>query len=303
MMMPPDPQLVTRIRQTITKEIYLAFGRSDHWWGRRIFDPLLWLPVQRFAIRAAQFDADVAGPGLAAAARNMLSGFVENVCVYGAENIPESGPLLLAGNHPGAYDSLAIVTGVRRDDVHVVASGVDFTRSLPVIARRLIYVTPDAGMRMKAVRECLRHLQSGGTLLIFPTGLVDPDPGLWPDEAYQTLQNWSQSLALLLQRAPETQLVIVTTSHVLSESAARSHLIRLVNQEWQRRRLAEYVQVIQQLALGRKFHLLPRVSFAPPVSVRGMDSSSIRKIVQESAHKALEAHLRCLEDQCWYTIS
>ena len=302
-MMPPDPQLVTRIRLAITKEIYLASGRPDHWWGRRIFDPLLWLPAQRFATLAAQFDEDTAGPGLAAAARNMLSGFVENVCVYGAENIPEKGPLLLAGNHPGAYDGLSIVTGVKRNDVHVVASGVDFTHSLPVMSRRLIYVTPDAGVRMKAVRDCLRQLKSGGSLLIFPTGLVDPDPALWPEKANQTVQNWSQSLILLLQRVPETQLVIVTTSHVLAESALRNPLTRLVSEEWQRRRLAEYIQVIQQLVFGRKSHLLPQVSFAAPISLQGMDSAMMQQSILEKARAALAAHLERQTQEGWLTIS
>jgi hypothetical protein len=156
---------------------------------------------------------------------------------------------------------------------------------------------------MKAVRECLRHLQSGGALLIFPTGLVDPDPGLWPEHAHQTLQNWSPSLALLLQRAPETQLVIVTTSHVLSELAVRSPLTRLVHQEWQRRRLAEYIQVMQQLVFGRKFHLLPRVSFAAPISVKEMDSASIQRQMQAGAQQALAAHLSRLDDPGWYTLA
>jgi len=290
-MMPPDPQLVTRIRRAITKEIYLAFGRPEQWWGRRFLDPILWLPAQRFAVRAAQFDQDVSGPGLSAAARNILQGFVENVCVHGAENVPEQGPVLLAGNHPGAYDGLAIMTGLRRKDIHLVVSGVDFTRSLPVTSQRLIYVTPDAGVRMKAVRECLRHLRAGGALLIFPTGLVDPDPSLWPEAAHQTLHGWSQSLSLMLRRAPETQLVITTTSHVVSKAAARSLLTRLVNEDWQRRRLAEYVQVIQQLVLRRQFHLLPRVSFAPPLSVQGVAPAAVPDLLLEKAQAALTLHL------------
>lgn len=301
--MPPNPQVVTRIRRAITQEIYNAFGLPRQWWGRRVFDPLFWLPTNRFAVRVAQFEEDAGRAGTAEAARNMLRGFVKNVCVWGAENIPAQGPLLLAGNHPGAYDGLAVLTGLRRSDVHIVASGVDFTRSLPVMSQRLIYVTPDAGVRMQAARQCLRHLNSGGALLIYPTGLVDPDPALWSEAAHKTLLNWSHSLTMLLTRVVQTQLVIVTTSHVLSEAAMRSPLIRIVRPEWRQRRLAEYIQVIQQLVLGRRLDLAPRVSFAPAISMREMNSAEIQRTVLEAAGVALTAHLKLPVEACWNTLS
>jgi putative hemolysin len=300
--MPPNPKLVAQIRKAILQEIYYAFGLPSQWWGRRLFDPLFWLPTQRFALRIAQFEEDAADAGLAVAARNLLRNFVENVCVFGAEQVPSEGPLLLACNHPGAYDGLALLTGLRREDVYVVASGVDFTHSLPLMEQRLIYVTSDAGARMKAVRESLRHLLAGRAVLIFPSGLVDPDPALWPEQARQALRSWSQSLVLLLRRAPEARLVIVTASHVLAETCLRSPLTRLVRQEWQRRRLAEYLQVIQQLALGRRVNLIPRISFSAPVSLQGLKAEAISQAVLDHAQKALAVHLSRQPVECWHTI-
>jgi putative hemolysin len=176
----------------------------------------------------AQFEEDAASAGLTAAARNLLSGLVENVCVFGAEHIPAEGPLLLACNHPGAYDGLALLTGLCREDIRVVASGVDFTHSLPVMEQRLIYVTPNTGVRMKAVRESLRHLHAGRSVLIFPSGR-DP-AGTWLAQALiftELVPKPGAASAPRLKRAG-----IVTASHVLSACTARLPLVR---EEWQRR--------------------------------------------------------------------
>jgi hypothetical protein len=287
-----DPRRVAIIRSTLTQEVLNAAGLPRQWWGQGLVDGLLWLPTRRLALRMARFDADAAGLGFAAASQNLLRGFIEQVSFWGREHIPPQGPLLLACNHPGAYDAFAVVAGLPRDDLRVIASGVDFLRSLPVTSERLIYVTPQAGVRMAAVRQGLRVLQEGRLLFIFPTGLVDPDPALWPDLAGRALQSWSQSVEIFLRRAPQTTLVIAITSHVLSVACARHPLTRLVRQDWQRRRLAEHIQIIQQLAFGRCFGLAPRVSFSPPCALSDLGRSDLRKAILDRAAQALQEHLR-----------
>jgi hypothetical protein len=287
-----DPKLVAAIRRTLTQEVLNAAGLPRDWWGQKALDALLWLPTFRFSRKMARFDAEVASLGLAAASANLLQGFVERIGFWGQENIPMEGPVLLACNHPGAYDSFAVAAGLRRDDMHLIASGVNFTRSLPEMSRRFIYVTPDAGVRMAAVRQGLRHLERGGLLLVFPTGLVDPDPALWPQEAQGALQGWSQSLDIFMRRVPETRLVVAVASHVLAESCIRHPLTRLVRQDWQQRRLAEYLQVFQQLVFGRRFGLAPRVSYMPACSaVELQGQGGMHQEIHVCALQALQWHL------------
>jgi hypothetical protein len=207
------------------------------------------------------------------------------------EQIPASGPVLLACNHPGSYDGVAVLSGMPRNDVRLIASGVDFTRSLPTMSQRLIYVTGDSGVRMAAVREGLRHLQAGGVLMIFASGLVDPDPALWPDQARLALRDWFGSVAMFLRHIPQTRLVVTITSHVLADTVMRSPLLRLVKLDWQKRRLAEYLQLMQQLALRRRFNLSPRVSFAPALTLSELGGRDAQAGILVQAERSLEEHV------------
>jgi hypothetical protein len=283
-----SPTLVTEIRRAITQEIYNALGLPRQGWWRKLFDGVFWLPAQRFAAKSARFDRDLAEFDLQTAARNMLSGFVEQAKIFGVDRVPQSGPLLIASNHPGAYDGLVILSALPRKDIFIVVSGVDYTRSLPTASQRLIYVTPEPGVRLLAVRQCIRHLRSGGAVLIFPSGLVDPDPALFAEPARLALHKWSGSLDAMLRHAPQTRVLVTIASGVLDESCLQSPLTRLVKQDWQRRRLAEYVQIVQQLVLGRKFGLTPRVSFAEPFRLADLSSD---ETLLGRAERAFTAHL------------
>lgn len=290
-----DPHRVAAIRRTITQEVLNALGLPRQWRGRVLVDALLWLPTRRFAHQMARFDAEIARSGIAAAARHLLAGYVNQVLVWGIEHIPPQGPVLLAGNHPGGYDTFAVLAGLPRPDLCMVVSGVDFTRSLPEASQRLIYVNADPGVRMMAVRQSLRHLRQGGVLFIFPTGLVDPDPTLWPDQALQALQNWSGSLEILLRQVPETRLVIAITSHVLAPACAYHPITRLARLEWQKRRLAEYWQIFQQLWLGRQFNLSPRLSFSQPCTIAELGRSELRQAILARAVQTLTDHIHRAE--------
>jgi hypothetical protein len=59
----------------------------------------------------------------------------------------------------------------------------------------LIYIDPHAPINISGVRSMIRHLEFGGSVLIFLSGRVEPDPAILPS-AHQALQNWSQSIEL-----------------------------------------------------------------------------------------------------------
>ena len=257
---------VAELRSSLIDEIFNALGLPAKSWLRRFLWPLAWTPAHRFAQLAGNLDHWVAQYGTREAARRLLERFISRVEVYGEENIPAQGPLLIASNHPGALDGLIIVSNLPRGDLKFVVSDVSFFHSLTFTSRHLIYAPPDAPGRMLVLRSAMRHLQEGGTLLIYPTGLVDPDPAVFPFAA-QPVEAWSPSLALMLDKVPGTRLLVTVVSGVLAPECWRHPLVRLRSGTWEKQKLAEFIQIIQQLVLGRRYPLVPRVTFAEPVTL------------------------------------
>jgi putative hemolysin len=92
--------------------------------------------------------------------------------------VPQSGPLVVVANHPfGALDGLCAIStlGRRRTDVAVLANS-ELAR-LDALARIVIPIDPFGGgasrdVNVAGLRRALRHLGSGGALLVFPAGEV-----------------------------------------------------------------------------------------------------------------------------------
>jgi hypothetical protein len=256
---------VDELTRTISIEILDAAGLPRNSPLQPLLRPLVWPPAHRFATLAGEFDRRVASAGLMDATGWALSLLVDSTRAHGGEDIPASGPLIIASNHPGSYDGLVIAKHLGREDFKVIASDVPFLRSVRASARYLIYATPDTSSRMAAAREALRHLRDGGALLLYPSAQVDPDPAFLPG-AVEELDTWSTSLPLFLRRVPETRVLVSMVSGVLAPSCYRNPLTRLRKEEKWKRKLAEFLQVGQQVLFGRQFGLRPEVRFAPILS-------------------------------------
>jgi len=284
---------VTELRKTITDEIFIALNFGKNGWQRKVLWPLFWLPAHLFAQLAATVDANAETFGVPEAARRLLPRFVKDIKVIGAEHIPKEGPLLIASNHPGAYDSIAIVSSLPRKDIKIVVSDVPFLQNLTTLSEHLIYTFSGAHGRMTAVRSMIRQVQDGGSVLVFPSGLVDPDPAFLPG-ASQELRTWSPSLELVMRKVPEVKILVTIVSGVLSPQCLRSPLTRLPKLEWQRRKLAEFLQIMQQLVLSRNFGLTPRITFAKPLTAAELlangGSSGILEGIIEQARELLPLH-------------
>jgi hypothetical protein len=254
----------------VVDEVVRAFGFPLDGWQRRVLAPAL-QPLSRvFAQIALHFDEMVGSDGLGPAFGHLMAWTVRDAQITGgADTIPASGPLLILSNHPGAYDVPLIAMSLPRDDLKIIASTVPLIQSLPHFHQHVIEVTREAPDGMRGVRQAIRHLQSGGSLLILPTGIVDPDPDLLPG-ARQALASWSPSIELILRKAPQTQVVVVIVSGVLSPAWLRSPLVKIQRDDaalWRQRKLAEILQIIQQIVLPVSLLATPRVTFAPPVTL------------------------------------
>ena len=253
---------VEALSETILDELNKAIGFSKSSSVRRLLGPLFRPPAYRFAQHAYQFDLNVADYGFDQAARAVLPMFASQVDVQGLEYIPRNGPLLIVSNHPGICDFLVIAASLPRQDLIIVASGVPFVRKLTHVTEHLILSTHNIHERMVVIRAAVRHLKSGGALLIFPSGGLDPDPAIMPG-AGQVLESWSPSLEVILKTVPKLRVLPTLVTGVLSTKWMRSPFTRLRRSRRDRQRVAEFCQVSQQILFPRSLVLNPGVYFAP----------------------------------------
>ncbi len=264
---------VRLLRERITDEVFLALGMPKTGLLRRNFGWLLRLPTQRFANIFSSADQAARDRGLHGAGQELLKNLSVQVHARGLENLPPEGPLIVASNHPGAYDSAALAASIQRPDVKIIVYEIPFYHALESIQQHMIFVSPNPDLRMSALRAAIEHLRTGGALIQFGTGRIDPDPMVQTGSA-ENLQNWSSSLEIMLRKVPETQLTLAIVSGVLMQRFARHPLTYLRRHPIDRRRIAEFTQVIWQLITGKKPDVFPRISFAPPVATTQLQSES-----------------------------
>jgi hypothetical protein len=235
----------------------------------------------------------VAQQGVAAGARWVLPRFVREHACRGAENIPPGGPLVIAANHPGAYDSLVISAHVDRPDYKIIIGDIPFFQHLPGIRRCALFApaVSDLRGRMEVVRQAIRHLRGGGALLIFARGAIEPDPSFMaaPDAEFDL---WSRSLQIFLEHVPQTRVLVTMVSGVIARAAMRHPITWLRTARPDRQRLAFMLQMIQQVLSGREqFGLTPRVSFGECIGLDGAGSPErALQRVRAGAHRLLAAH-------------
>lgn len=281
---------VEAYREKIIDEIVRALGLSPAGAARTMLGPLFRLPAGRFAGLMARADGEAGSSGLPGAARRVLAEFGFEPMVWRVESIPKEGPLLVASNHPGAYDSLAIMASVPRTDLKVVLSDVGFTRAFPAASQHFIFALETTAGRSQALRASIRHLEGGGALLIYPHTEVEPDPEAGPG-ARQALGDWSRSLEIMLRRVPETRLQVAIASGILLPRFAKNPLVRLRRTAAQRQKLAEFLQVCWQMVFPGRVRPRIHLSFAAPVTGSDLPEDRLMPAVIELAGQLFDAHM------------
>lgn len=266
----PEPEIadVSVMTTRLVEEVFNALGFSKTGFACKYFGWTIRPIAKRLAVMLVPIDQDLGKYGSQVAAKNFLPPFVNEIKSRGAELIPTTGPVIVASNHPGAYDSMAIVSQIPRPDATFIISDIPLVKFMPNASKHAYFATSDSNTRTNAVRETIRLLERGGCLVIFATGLIDPDPEVWGEEAaHQEIEGWSSSLELFLKKVPETKLIVTIASGVLDPAWAKSRSIRIAKPGLERRRLAEFGQVISQLLRPGRKKYNPHISFAPPVTL------------------------------------
>jgi len=280
---------IETLTDTLLDEIVNAAGLRKTLAARRTFGLLFRRAADRLSAIGLAADRMIRTDGFPAACRWMMSHWVGNVTTRGAENIPPEGPLLVVSNHVGAYDILVAPSQVNRPDLKIISSDIKYLKNLPHACEHLIFLTDEPHDRMAATRAGIRQLKEGGSLLLFGSGRIDPDPAL-SAEAEKHLENWSPSIDLFLRMAPQAKVVLSIASGFLTSRWMNHPLTRLRRVDWEKRRIAEFGQVLQQLFFPGTIYVSPSVSFAPPITAEELGENPRQKLI-EQARCLLADHL------------
>jgi hypothetical protein len=286
---------IRKLSNYIIGEIFLALGFSKTGWAYRTFGKVFYKAADRLSTIAVTADRMITTDGFPKAATWMYRNWCSNVRSNGDDGIPATGPLLVISNHAGTYDTFVLTSLIGRDDLKIIASDVPFLKNLPNANDHIFFLSDKPQDRMIAARAGIGQLKNKGALLLYGTGLIDPDPAVYPG-AEQWIEKWLPSIDLFLRAVPETLVVISMVSGVVSERWAHHPITWLNRTDWKKRRLAEFGQVLQQLFLPGRLYLTPRVSFAPPVDrntlLEESGSDRVLPAVIERGKKLLQEHCK-----------
>ncbi|MBP1768600.1 MAG: hypothetical protein H6P98_2715, partial [Candidatus Aminicenantes bacterium] len=133
-------------------------------------------------------------------------------------------------------------------------------------------------------------LRAGGCLLVFAHGDVEPDPEVSPGAA-ESIQQWSRSVEIMLRRAPDARLQVAIVSGVLAPKFVRSPLVRIRKSPARRQKLAEVLQLSQQMIFPRSVRTHVHISFARAVQRMESNGEAIMSVLVRTAGALLEDHL------------
>lgn len=257
---------IRSLQSFILDEVAKAMGFPARGLGRRLTAWFLGTPAHRFSAMFAAADEACKQHGFARGAQVLLEGLQLKVRSRGAEHIPAEGPALIASNHPGGYDSISIASQLPREDVKVLAVGVNFLKRLEALRNSLILVSYAQGERFTAVTEMIGQLRSGHSMLHFGTGTHDPDPETQPGSLEQ-ISGWYRTLEVLLRKVPQTRLCLTAVSGVVEPRFLRHPLTLLRKKPVDKRRLAEMLQIGSMLLSGKPPKQVVHVSFDQPTTL------------------------------------
>lgn len=232
----------TLLTRANAREILAAF-KLDHLGPfNALAEFLAGFPARRLSRHILRFDDLVGQNGLAAGGRYILDEFTSSTHIEGQQHVPRCGPLLAVSNHPGMVDAMAIWVALEcRPDLKIIASEREILRLIPNIRSRLLFVNPRTGTQSGLLRDATKHLQQGRALLTFPAGAIEPDPSV---RVLGPLTGWSDSSELLVRLVPETKVLPIAVSGVISRTAHQHRVAKLFAVPKEREWAAATLQVL-----------------------------------------------------------
>lgn len=257
---------VAKLSESLVDELVGVFGLPKNKFTHGLFWRLFRGITDRLAGLGVNFDQLISEGGLSAGSAWALAHFCTQPRVSGSEMIPMEGPLLVAINHPGAYDALVVSSVLQRKDLAWITSDIPFFKHLPnAIERIFISTKKDSSHRMLVMRKAIRHLRSGGSLMYVAAGHREPDPAVYPG-AHESIANWLDVYEMFYRAVPNLKVMPAIMSGMITPKWASHPLTVLRRKQRDKQRLSEFGQVIGQLLKPGKLLVTPNLSFGQPFS-------------------------------------
>jgi 1-acyl-sn-glycerol-3-phosphate acyltransferase len=289
--MPHQVEALTRFNR---EDLIASFGCEGLRWLAPLLHILFDAPARTFARQMSAFDAAVGAHGeLGEAARWMLERhYLRGLNIDGRAQVPSEGPALFLANHPGLADAISLIAAINRPDLKILALRRPFLEALRNTAGHLFFIDNNLGKRVILAHDVAAYLRSGGAVLSFPAGKIEPDPEVWKD-ALPSLNGWVDSARFLAKLAPQTRIVPVLVRGVVWEKAAHHWLTRTRRTRTERDKLAAALQLLAMVVRGAKPTTV-NVRFAAPILGAGELSESgvlhqavigrMRQLIAEAAN-------------------
>lgn len=278
----------TDLRKALLDEIVRAVGLPITNFWRKMVEVLFWVPINRFSKLGAFFDKMVYQHGFSKAVDISLKLLVSDIDILHAVDVPKTGPLLVISNHPGTYDALCLAAKLPRDDVKIVSSNIPFLKIMKNANDHFLFTSVDNYVRMLVIRNAIRHLEKGGAVIMFPSAHMDPEPAFMSG-AMEALDEWSRSIEIFVRKVPETIVQVAIVSRVLIPKYLAHPITRVRKGRRDRQRIAEFLQVVNQMIYKKKINQVPLVSFAQPFSLEQISpEKDISKLLPYSVARAKE---------------
>ena len=276
---------IRRLSTQLGFDILNALGlpKAEDWYHR--LKPFISKATDHFSRIALIFDKLISDSDISQAAGWSISNWCRGILARGCETVPRQGPLLIVSNHPGAYDALVITSCIPRPDLRLIASDLPVLRYLHNLSQRIFFIPmnkSDTYNRMAGLMSAIRHLKNGGAVLLMGSGTIEPDPAVAPG-ALQYIQRWTNAVNLFLHSVPDTQVILSAISHVLTPKWARHPITWLQNGSMEKRRIAEFGQVLQQLFFPGSLYASPRLSFFPAKLAENINSSPRDNLLEQES--------------------
>lgn len=279
-----------KLADDLVFELNKSLGFQKGGLSHALLKPLVWKPMYRFSELATIFEKRLVQEGWQKASAWFVTHFVDQIRAKGMPELPKQGPLIVASNHPGAYDSLVISSMIPRDDLKIIASDIPFVKKLPNTSEHMIFSALDPHSRMKAARQALRHLKQGGALLVFARSTMDPDPAFMPNSEVE-LTRWTSSLGMFLRYVPQTRVAVSIISGVLCPRFLDHPATYLRRGRVNKQRLSEFFQVMHQLMSPGKLLVTPNLTIGAAYDLEDLGlkgSRDVNLITKQIIEKALE---------------
>ena len=274
-------------------DLVSSFGWENNPFAARILRMIFKQAARKFAGQMLTFDTLVGSIGLSKAGACSIRRYINSLRLFsdpsigsGQHSLP-AGPILALSNHPGMVDTLALFSALNRRNLKIIAVDRPFLKALQNTNHHLFFVTDDASARMALVRQVSSHLRSGGAVLTFPAGQIEPDANVYPGAA-EALKGWTDSVGVFVRMVPETAILPVLVRGVIWDKTARHPLTHLKKTRDQREKLAAAFQLLAHVVFDKK-PLDVTVQIGKPITVKDLGSKETGVI-----HQAVLAEMKRL---------